>query len=102
MNSHYTHMKAKKLNEIAVPSKFFWIIGVAVVVLSCDVLESDPDVLELTTDIKGKEIYVLANSPAIVDLNAKLQTNTPVRIELTSEARNGTISDLGKGLLQYS
>jgi hypothetical protein len=65
-------------------------------------LEPDPDVLEPTTNVNGKEIYVLANSPSIVDLNAKLQTNTPVRIALTSQARRGKISDLGKGLLQYS
>src|SRR5688572_3102558 len=95
-------MKAKKLSETVVSSKFFWIITIAVVAVSCDVLESDPDVLEPTTDINGKEIYVLANSPTIVDLNAKLQTNTPVRIALTSEVRHGKISDLGNGLLQYS
>ena len=95
-------MKAKKINETLRLSRFFWIITVAIVALSCDVLEPDPDVLEPATNVNGKEIYVLANSPSIVDLNAKLQTNTPVRIALTSQVRHGKITDLGKGLLQYS
>jgi hypothetical protein len=95
-------MKAKKISETLRLSRFLLIVSVAIVALSCDVLEPDPDVLEPTTNVNGKEIYVLANSPAIVDLNAKLQTNTPVRIALTSQARHGKISDLGKGLLQYS
>jgi hypothetical protein len=82
--------------------KFVWIISVAVVTLSCDVLESDPDVLEPSTTINGKEIYVRANSPTIVDLSAKVQTNTPVRLSVTSDPQHGEIDDLGKGLLQYS
>lgn len=83
-------------------SKLFCILNCAFLAFSCDVLESDPDVIEPKTIITGEEIYVLANSPTIVDLNAKFQSNTPVRIALTSDARHGEISDLGKGLLQYS
>src|SRR5688572_1469920 len=95
-------MKAKKINETLRLSRFFSIITLGIVALFCDVWEPDPDVLEPTTNVNGKEIYVLANSHSIVDLNDKLQTNTPVRIALTSQARHGKISDLGKGLLQYS
>ena len=95
-------MKAKKINAKLRLSRFFSIISLGIVALSCDVLEPDPDVLEPTTNVNGKAIYVLANSPSIVDLNDKLQTNIPVRIALTSQARHGNISDLGKGLLQYT
>jgi hypothetical protein len=95
-------MKAKKMSATRRLSRFFSIISLGIAALSCDVLEPDPDVLEPTANVNGKEIYVLANSPSIVDLNAKLQTNTPVRIALTSQARHGKINDLGKGLLQYT
>jgi hypothetical protein len=95
-------MKTKELGDTLLRFRYFSIISLAIIVVSCDVLESDPDVLEPTTNINGREIYVLANSSSIVDLNAKLQTNIPVRIALTSEARYGKINDLGKGLLQYS
>src|SRR5688572_15735797 len=95
-------MKAKKINETLRLSRFFSIITLGIVALFCDVLEPDPDVLDPTTNVNGKEIYVLANSPSIVNLNATVETNTPVRIALTSQARHGKISDLGKGLLQYS
>lgn len=90
------------MGESQVLTKLFCIVVFAFLAFSCDVLESDPDVLEPKTNITGEEIYVLANSPTIVDLNAKLKSNTPVRIALTSDARHGEISDLGKGLLQYS
>src|SRR5688572_21408703 len=88
-------MKAKKLSDTLRPFRFFWTISLVLVIFSCDVLESDPDVLEPTTNINGGEIYVLANSSSIVDLNTKLKTNSSVRIALTSQARHGEISDLG-------
>jgi hypothetical protein len=84
----------KKMSEALRSIRFSWIISLAMVIFSCDVLESDPDVLEPTTNINGREIYVLANSSSIVDLNAILKINSPVRIALTSQARHGKISDL--------
>ena len=78
------------------------IIGVTFRLTSCDVLESDPDVLSPSTEITGKEVFVLANSPSFIDLNAKVQTNVGVRVAVTSEPRYGQLTDLGKGILQYS
>lgn len=96
-------MKATKLKEnTKTILRFLLAITIAVTVLSCDVLDSDPDVLQPDTDITGKEIYVLANSPSFIDLNTALQSNTVSRVTITSEARHGKITDLGKGILQYA
>jgi len=96
-------MKTTKLKEnTKTILRFLLGIIIAVTVLSCDVLDSDPDVLQPDTDITGKEIYVLANSPSFIDLNTALQTNTVSRVAMTSEARYGKITDLGKGILQYA
>lgn len=69
---------------------------------SCDVLESDPDVLDPSVDITGKEIYVLANGASFIDLQSKVQTNQPARLAVTSQPRHGDLTDLGQGILQYS
>ena len=96
-------MKATKLTEkTRISCKFFWLIYIAVMFASCDVLESDPDVLEPDVDLTGKEVFVLANSASFIDLNSRLQTNVPARVAVTSEPRHGKLTDLGKGILQYS
>lgn len=41
---------------------------------SCDVLESDNDVLTPVVDVNGKEIYVLANGESFIDVQSKVQT----------------------------
>jgi hypothetical protein len=96
-------MKAKKLNEKK--NQLFstlWIFGFIAMAMSCDVMESDPDILEPQTDITGKEIFVMANGASIINLNTALQSNVPARIALTSEASFGSLTDLGGGILQYS
>lgn len=96
-------MKEIKLMEkTRIAGKFFWTLSVALMMVSCDVLESDPDVLKPTSDITGKEVFVLANSASFIDLNAKLQTNVPARVAVTSDTRHGKVTDLGGGILQYS
>ena len=69
---------------------------------SCDILEPDNDVVTPSAEIKEKEIVVLANSPSFIDLNSKLKINLPARVAITSQPRYGELTDLGKGLLQYT
>lgn len=96
-------MNATKLNQnTRIRLKFLSVLAFAVSMAGCDVLESDPDVLEPKTELTGDEIYVLANNATFIDLNSKVKTNVPARIAITSETRNGTLTDLGKGILQYS
>lgn len=96
-------MKATRLTARArILSRFLWAIAISYGILGCDVLESDPDVITPDTEITGDEVVVWANSPTFIDLNTKVKTNVPARIALSSDTQNGEITDIGKGILQYS
>src|SRR5687767_14615800 len=98
----FTHlnMKENKLkNTIGILDRLLLAFGLTLTLVSCDMLESDPDVLEPSTTITSDEIIVLANAPSFIDLNATLKTNVPARVAITSKARYGDITDLGKGVL---
>src|SRR5687768_15142156 len=69
---------------------------------SCDMLESDPDLKTPTVEFSEKEIFVFANSPTFIDLNAKLESNVHASIAITSQTRHGDLTDLGNGILQYT
>lgn len=68
--------------------------------MSCDVLEDDPDTLSPGTDVK-QEVHVYSKNTSVIDLNALIQTNQPVRLRITETTRKGELTNLGKGLLQY-
>jgi len=96
-------MKTTKVSrKIGITLHFFWLGAIIILLSSCDVLESDTDVLEPEVDITGKEIYVLPNGESFIDLQSKVQTNQPARLAVTSMPRHGTLTDLGKGMLQYA
>lgn len=95
-------MKAKVFRKIGILSTIFSMGTIIVLLFSCDVLESEPDVLEPVVDIDGTEVYVLANGSSFIDLQSKVQTSQPARLAVTSEPRHGLLADLGQGILQYS
>lgn len=70
--------------------------------VSCDILEPDADVITPSTKVTDKEVVVLADGPSFIDLNSRVQTNVPARAALTTQPRYGKITDLGKGILQYT
>lgn len=95
-------MKAIKISSnTKILSAFFWLIILLTTLVACDVTEADPDVLEPKTDLIMKEVHVMSGSTSVIDLNALIQTNQPVRLTLTLSTRKGQLTDLGKGLLQY-
>ncbi len=69
---------------------------------SCDVLESDTDIRKPTADITDQQIFARSNNSVLIDLNSKVQANQTVTLAVTSSTRHGDLTDLGKGLLQYS
>lgn len=71
------------------------------ILFSCDVLESDPDVIVPDTHVDEADVVILANNTALIDLNTKIKTNVPAKIAITSEVKHGKMTDLGKGLVQY-
>lgn len=96
-------MKTTKVSsKIGITPHFFCLGAIIVLLSSCDVLESDTDVLEPAVEITGKEIYVMPNGESFIDLQSKVQTNQPARLAVTSMPRLGRLTELGKGILQYS
>lgn len=95
-------MKAKVFRKIGILSTILSLAVIIVLVSSCDILESDNDVLTPVVEIKNKEIYVLANGQSFIDLQSKIQTSQPARLSVTSDPRHGKLIDLGQGILQYS
>jgi hypothetical protein len=82
-----------------------WFILPGVIILlffSCDVLEPDGDLIKPTVRIEGDHIFVLSNNSAFIDLNSKVKTNQRVRLGVTSPTKYGVLTDLGKGLIQYT
>jgi len=70
--------------------------------VSCDVFEGDPDKLNPNTSIVDKEIHVYSKNTSVIDLSSIIRSNQSVRLEITSLTKKGELTDLGKGLLQYT
>ena len=81
-------------------STFLGMAGIIAVLVSCDTLE--PDLQKPTAELTGKEVHGRAESSTIIDLNSKIQTNQKVTLSVTRQTTRGTLTNLGKGLLQYS
>lgn len=96
-------MKATKVSrKIEILSTFFCLGSIILLLGSCDVLESDPDILDPEVEITGNEVYVMANSTSFIDLQSKVQSNQEARLAVTSSPSYGTLTDLGKGIIQYA
>jgi hypothetical protein len=96
-------MKTTKLTRmIKGMSKIFAMVFFVALFSSCDMLESDPDIQKPTADITDQQIFARSNNSVLIDLNSKVQANQIVTLAVTSSTRHGDLTDLGKGLLQYS
>src|SRR6187549_3090627 len=96
-------MKTTKLTGmIKLISKIFTMVLFTTIFLLCDVLEQDMDLQKPINVTADNEVFVRPGSSTLIDLNSKVQTNQTVTLELTSQTRYGNLTDLGKGLLQYS
>jgi len=99
-------MKATKVSrKIETLSTFLFLgfpIIIGILMAGCDVLEPDPDVLEPKVEIIGGEVYVLANGTSFIDLQSKVHSTLEGRLAVTSPPSYGTLTDLGKGIIQYA
>lgn len=73
-----------------------------VLLYACDAVEHDvtpggPDV-----DVVGKEVVILSNGSAYIDLYSKIKTRSAVRLDIASQPRKGNLSEMGTGFLRYS
>jgi hypothetical protein len=96
-------MKATKVSrKIEILSTFLCLGTIIALLASCDVFESDPDILEPQVEISGDEVYVLANGTSFIDLQSKVHSTLEARLAVTSSPSHGTLTDLGKGIMQYA
>jgi hypothetical protein len=68
----------------------------------CDVLEADVDPDNPHVEITDKAIYVMSDGTGYIDLYAMIKTQGTVRLDIVSQPRNGKLSEMGKGLFQYT
>ena len=77
-------------------------ILIGTMLASCDVMESDPDILEPKVEITDDEVYVFSNGTSFIDLQSKVQSTLEARLAITSSPSHGTLTELGKGIIQYA
>jgi hypothetical protein len=81
---------------------FLGIAALVPIFSSCDKLNSDSDLIKPTTNVKNTQVYARSNSSILIDLTSKIETNQTLTLSVTSQTRKGNLTNLGKGLLQYS
>jgi len=70
--------------------------------IACDVLEDDVSPDNPSVEITGKEVYALTGNSAYIDLRGMVKTTESIRLTITAQPTRGRLSDLQKGLLQYT
>lgn len=76
------------------------IFGLAMVLAAgCDTMEQDADGQALS--INKEPVYLLADG-GFIDLPSRIMAPGKIRVEITGSTRNGSLKDLGAGLLQYA
>lgn len=68
----------------------------------CDVLEPDVNPDNLQVQIIDKELYVTPNGSGYIDLYSMVKTQGTVRLDVVSQPRRGNLTEMGKGLFQYT
>jgi hypothetical protein len=71
-------------------------------VYSCDTLAPDVDPQSPEIEITGKEIHMVRNGSGVIDLYSMVRSSGEIRLDITGQPRKGNLSELSKGLLQYS
>lgn len=75
-------------------------IGLALALAAgCDTMEQDVD--GNTLSINNDPAYFLEGG-GVIDLTSRIVSPGKIRVEITTTTNNGELTDLGKGLLQYS
>jgi hypothetical protein len=69
---------------------------------ACDVLEDDDPIGGgKGVVIDDSDVKMLSQGTAFIDLYARVKTERPIRLDITSDPARGTLRELRTGLLQY-
>jgi hypothetical protein len=69
---------------------------------ACDVVDPDVTPGGPRVDIVDKEIVILSNGSAYIDLYSKIKTQQDIRLDISSQPQKGALTELGTGFLRYS
>jgi hypothetical protein len=78
------------------------IFGLLLCVFACDMLGEDANPDNPDVSITNHEVFAISNRSAFIDLFARVKTNGTIRFEISSEPKNGNLSEVASGLLKYS
>lgn len=70
-----------------------------VLAAGCDTMDQDIDGNMLS--INGEPFYLMTNG-GIIDLPSRIVAPGKITVEITGSTKNGSLTDLGRGILQYS
>jgi hypothetical protein len=79
---------------LAICISMLWLCG-------CDVLDDDVAPENKDIRISGNELYVLPDGSGFINLNALVQSQQSVRLDVTTQPAKGTLSEISKGMLHY-
>jgi hypothetical protein len=74
----------------------------ALTALACDRLNVDPDKTNSGSTVTNNQVYVPASGPSLIDLSSRISTNQTATFSITSQTTSGTLTSIGKGVVQYS
>jgi hypothetical protein len=74
-------------------------LGAAILMTACDVFEND---VKPNKPTSGNEVYMLKNTNAYIDVNARVNTNGEISVDISQAPQKGTVTAVASGLLKYS
>jgi hypothetical protein len=86
-------------------SRLSWallIVSAVLIQYSCDVLEEDVKPAADKVITETPKFYSLPNAPTFINLNSLIKTQGQVQLRIISQPRKGNLSELSKGIVQYS
>jgi hypothetical protein len=69
---------------------------------SCDSMEEDAFTGGPTVTVEGNKVYVMPDGTAYIDLFSRIKTNGTVSLDIASQPRRGTLTEVAAGFLKYS
>ncbi len=79
-----------------------FVASMAALLFSCDLMENDVRPEDAQPKIEGATVYTTSTSSAFIDLHRLVKTQNPVQFKITSQPKNGRLTELGKGIVEYS
>jgi hypothetical protein len=78
------------------------IISLLALLYACDTLEQDVNPNNPVVNVTSTEVFAISNRSAYIDLYSRVQTSGSVRLNILSNTKHGSLTEVAGGLLKYS